>query len=382
MNQRAVLVGWFACLTFCLSAVTEARPARVVLVIVDGLHMDAPERLELDTFAELAAGGTRVRKVVGIVPYHPTYGEYASIHTSSYPNPMMMAGTIFLRANQPMLQHSFDISAFVANSRSYQSITDGYEFTVQKTETDEYAVDRALELLSSHDIDFLRLHLQNTGNGGSETLEAPPDAPYRHDIWHKDSPYVAKAREADRQVGRLIDGLEHMGKWEDTLFVLTSDHGQTRSGWHPTLPEESWMFPAVFYGPGIRKGQTIEWADQTDLVPTIAQVMDVPIPNTDGGAGKVLSDALQVSASGSGKASGASAIIELNRVLARYIQAEAEMIVGSSDRPYLNSLAMGFESDFYGLRRVMDWEELGSTYALTAQNLEVVEAMEQALASH
>lgn len=380
MNTRNVLAFWLTCFALCVSTAADARPERTVLVIIDGLHIDAPERLELDTFKKLAADGTRINKVVGIIPYHPYFGEYASVHTSSLPNPMMMAGTIFLRQGQPMLQDSFDLTAFVANSRSYASITDGYEFVVQKTETDKYAVDRALELLTDHDLDFLRLHLQNTGSGGSETLAGPPGAAYRRDIWHEDSPYIAKAREADRQVGRLIEGLEKLDKWESTLFVLTSDHGQTRTGWHPTLPEESWMFPAVFHGPDITKNQTIEWADVTDLAPTIAHIMNAPIPATDGGAGRLLSAVIKAQVAGDVPVPGVSRILDMNRVLARYIRAEAKMIVESDNRPYLNSLAMRLESDFFGLRRVMEWQKFETLEALVANNRTIVEKMEEALA--
>ncbi|HEX5789113.1 MAG TPA: sulfatase-like hydrolase/transferase [Woeseiaceae bacterium] len=361
-----------------LAVDAAAPPARAILVIVDGLHYEAPERLGLPTFAALAAAGTRIDKVAGIVPYHPTHGPYADVHTSSYPNPMMMAGTIFLTPDQRMLQHSFEDAAFVANSRSYQSITDGYEFVIQKIGTDEYAVDQALDLLRRHDPDFLRIHLQNTGNGGSETLEAPADAPWRHDIWHADSPYVANAREADRQVGRLVDELKAMGRWDDTLLVVTSDHGQTKTGWHPTLPEESWLFPAVLLGPGIRRGQRIEWADQVDIVPTIARVMDVAVPNDDGGAGRVLTAALTGEETAA-DARGTSRIVELNRVLARYIAADAQLIVRSPAHPFLNSLQMGFESDVYGLERVMDWPELGSIEALVEHNAAVVGEMERVL---
>lgn len=361
---------------FVTPATAAEKPARVILVIVDGLHYEAPGRLSLPTFNQLAEQGAVIDKVTGIIPYHPTHGEYARVHTSSYPNPMMMAGTVFLAANQRMLQHQFEDAAFIANSRSYQSITDGYEVVVQRVDTDEMAVDRAVSILRDYAPDFLRLHLQNTGNGGSETLEAEAGAPWRHDIWHPDSPYIAKATEADRQVGRLVDALKASGQWSDTLFIVTSDHGQTRTGWHPTLPEESWLFPAVFHGPGIRQGHRIEWADQTDIVPTIAHLAGVPAPNRDGGAGRVLTPILE----GAGDDSnGQSAIFPLNQVLARYIVAEARLTLASLDAPNLNSLAMSMESRFYGLRRVMNWHEMGTLQGLVEHDLEIVQRMENAL---
>lgn len=376
MRQFCTLIVLSCSVLFTGAVLAQEVPARVILIIIDGLHYEAPERLRMPVFSALAEEGSRIEKVTGIIPYHPAHGEYAEVHTSSYPNPMMMTGTIFLAPDQTMLQHRFEDSAFVANSRSYQSITDGYEWVIQKVGTDEFAVDQALGILRDHDVDFLRLHLQNTGNGGSLTLAADESAPYRHDIWHADSPYVAAAVEADRQVGRLVEELKRMGRWDDTLFIVTSDHGQTKTGWHPTLPEESWMFPAVFHGPGIRQGHSMEWADQTDIVPSIAHLMNVEVPNDDGGSGKVLSGVLT---GGADDSQGRSHIYELNKVLARYILADARMIVGSAEHPFLNSQAMEVESDFYGLERVMEWHELGSVDALIAHNEAIVRQMEESL---
>jgi arylsulfatase A-like enzyme len=43
--------------------------------------------------------------------------------------------------------------------------------------------------------------------------------------WIRDL-YSAEVRQTDRQIGRLMDGLRELGILEDTLIVLTSDHGE------------------------------------------------------------------------------------------------------------------------------------------------------------
>ncbi|MDJ0591686.1 MAG: hypothetical protein QNJ72_17100 [Pleurocapsa sp. MO_226.B13] len=40
-------------------------------------------------------------------PWHPTTGAYGEMHTTSLPNPITMAGNLFLRPNQKMLQDMF-----------------------------------------------------------------------------------------------------------------------------------------------------------------------------------------------------------------------------------------------------------------------------------
>jgi predicted AlkP superfamily pyrophosphatase or phosphodiesterase len=358
------------------NAVSQDQPERVVLVVIDGLHIDAPERLKMPNFTELAGKGTLIEKMCGIIPYHSIHGEYAVIHTSSYPNPMMMTGTIFLEENQKMLQHSFESSAFIANSNSYRSIATGYQFAIQKPDTDEFSINQTIELMERNDFGFIRVHMQNSGSAGSQTLRADIDKPYRHNIWHEDSPYIRSVEEADRQLGRFIAEMKRIGKWEGTLLVVTSDHGQTKTGWHPSLPEESWLFPTLFYGPGIKQNHTIEWADQTDLTPTIAYLMNADIPNRDGGSGQILYSAIL---NEENESSDSSKILEFNRVLARYILAEAKMMINSVEYPFLNSIMMDLERDFYSLNRIMDWKKMESIDALTKHNEQIVTTIEKNL---
>lgn len=355
----------------------QTQPDRAILVIIDGLHIDAPERLEMPNFTRLADQGTLIEKVTGIMGYHPTTGEYAEVHTSSYPNPVQMAGTIFLDPGQSMLQHQVESSAFVANTTAYQSITEGYDYVIQKGETDEFAIDRAVDILRNDDVDFMRIHLQNAGSAGSASYSASESEPYYHDIWHEEAPYVAAIEEADRQLGRLVSSLKEIGKWEETLLVVTSDHGQTKTGWHPIIPEEAWMMPTVFHGPGIKQNETIEWADQIDIVPTIARLLNVTPPNEGGGSGKVLHGALTATG---GSAVSSSKLLELNRIIKRYVLAEAELLTRSEEHPYLNSLIMRLERDFYGLDRILEWQQTGSIDSLIEHNRGIVEQMEQALA--
>lgn len=364
-------------LSFFQSTSAQNGPERAILFIIDGLHTEAPERLKMRHFSRLARQGVLIEKTTAIMPYHPTHGEYARVHTCSYPNPVLMSGTIFLEAGQPMIQDRFESSAFVANTSAYQSITEGYDYVIQRGGSDASSVNRALDVLREYDVQFMRVHLQDTGGAGSESLSAPEDRPYHHNIWHEEAPYVRTAEEADRQLGRFISELKKMGKWENTLLVVTSDHGQTKSGWHPTLPEESWFVPTVFYGPGVKENRTIDVADHTDLIPTIAAFMGVSPPNEGGGSGEVLHS---VKRSGEEDAASSSELAALNRVMKRYIQAEAQMLSRSDRYPFLNSLVMRLERDFYGLNRIMEWEELGSIDALIEHNMEIVREMEERLA--
>ncbi|MDX1617519.1 MAG: sulfatase-like hydrolase/transferase [Balneolaceae bacterium] len=370
-----ILSTFLISLAFQNSSAQDA-PQRAILLIIDGLHVDAPEKLEMPNYNQLASQGTLIEKTCGIMPYHPTHGEYASIHTSSYPNPVMMAGTVFLKPGQDFMQHSFETSAFIANTTSYRSISGGYEYAIQKSGTDAFAVDQAVDILENHDPAFMRVHMQSAGGAGFQSFSDEEGQPYKYAIWHEDSPYVQAIEEADRQLGRFISELKKIGKWKGTLLVVTADHGQTKTGWHPILPEESWLFPTLFHGPRVKENHTMEWADQIDLVPTIAHMMEVDAPNSDGGSGRILHNLIR---SGKDGSTLDSRLLKLNRVLARYIKAEAELLSHASEYPYLNSLVMILEREFYGLNRILDWSDFRSIEALIENNEQVVTEMEQKL---
>jgi len=89
------------------SAQDSVKPKRAVLFIIDGLHWQAPDRLEMKNLKQLAEQGTYFRRAHLLPPYHPTTGDWARLHTCSIPNPVMLAGTLFVRSKQKLIQDSF-----------------------------------------------------------------------------------------------------------------------------------------------------------------------------------------------------------------------------------------------------------------------------------
>jgi len=353
-------------------SIASQMPKRAILVVIDGLHTRAPGLFNMPNYNKLAKQGALIQKTCVIMPHHPTHGRYADIHTCSYPNPVMMTGTVFLTARQKMLQHSFDKSAFIANTNAYQSITEGYQFVVQQASNDAFSTDQAINLLDKR-VDFIRIHLQDPGTAGYETFLATEDKPYFRDIWHSESPYKKATEEADRQLGRLVEALERRGELENTLLVILGDHGQSECGWHAMLDEQGWLTPMVFHGAGVREGTVSEWADLTDIVPTIAALMNVDIPNKDGGSGRVLKEIIQ---GGASDPSGHSTLFELNTILKRYAYASAELIRRSESEAAWGGHAMLFEREFFGLERILDWSKKETLDGLLQYNRSIVEQME------
>ncbi len=89
--------------------------------------------------------------------------------------------------------------------------------------------------------------------------------------------YDGNLRMADHAVGRLIEALERAGRWRDTLFVLTSDHGEAFAehgvlGHNETIHEEMVRVPLIVRLPGGERPAGVELgrlATLGDVMPTI-----------------------------------------------------------------------------------------------------------------
>lgn len=100
--------------------------------------------------------------------------------------------------------------------------------------------------------------------------------------------YYASITEIDAQFGRILDRLEAAGQVENTLVVLTSDHGELL-GSHGlycknySAAEEIYNVPLVMAGPGVAQGATSDArVGLHDLCPTLLEMVGLePITSVD-----------------------------------------------------------------------------------------------------
>jgi iduronate 2-sulfatase len=89
----------------------------------------------------------------------------------------------------------------------------------------------------------------------------------------------------DAQIGLIFDALKRTGRWDDTIIILTSDHGY-QLGEHfmwgkVTLFEVCDRVPLVIYAPGQTKpaSSSTGLVELVDLFPTIADLCTVTAPD-------------------------------------------------------------------------------------------------------
>ena len=364
-------------------------PQRVIVFLIDGLHWKAPEKLQMPVFNGLAAQGTTIPRSYMILPHHPTVGEYGQLHSSSFPNPVLQEGTLFVKAGNKMLQDMFApaaITAFIANTTAYLSVSKGFNINIHNPNiSDEAVVRQSIRLLQEYDTKYTRIHLQTPGNEGRYLSYTTPDKPWYRNIWGEGSPYVKYIEQADRLLGELVAHLQQSGKWESTLLVVTSDHGQSEQGWHPIIQEDSVMTPMVFTGPSITRNKQLPYFEHTDLSPTIAGLMGIEKPNQDGGAGIFIRE---VMAEPDAPVHEHPRYIQtINRQLNEYNALRARMMIAGEKDPYFSSLISFLENElltpepFYHQDRFLEWYRSGSTQHLIDVNGKILDQMRQELSA-
>ena len=107
--------------------------------------------------------------------------------------------------------------------------------------------------------------------------------------------HAEKVTVADKWVGKVIDTIKSQGLWDNTLIILTSDHGQPMGdGKHghgimrkcrPWPYEELAHVPLIIHMPGTRPGQRIKAFTQScDIAPTVLDALGC-LEATDSGSG-------------------------------------------------------------------------------------------------
>ncbi len=99
--------------------------------------------------------------------------------------------------------------------------------------------------------------------------------------------YDAEVAHSDHSIKMLFEGLEELGVLDETLVVITADHGEeflehafVEHAW--TLYNESLNVPLIIWAPGVLKPQRHSAIVSTvDLMPTLLDLMEIPHGSRD-----------------------------------------------------------------------------------------------------
>jgi len=87
---------------------------------------------------------------------------------------------------------------------------------------------------------------------------------------------------ADYLAGRIMEWLREYGLYDDTLIILTADHGEAFMehgyfGHGPTVYDEMILIPLLIKTPGVEPGRVPQFVGNVDFFPTLAELFELEV---------------------------------------------------------------------------------------------------------
>ncbi len=187
------------------------------------------------------------------LPWGGSTSSNVAMHTGTHLFESKKMDDIFLSARRAGIK-----SVFAGGSPNYV-IFDTADYLYYGNDlTDQQTIDRILQHFKNDGARLLRVHLQHIRDhwhGPADTTN--PNSEYVQ--------YFVKS--VDPLIAQLFAGIKSAGAWDRTYVIIGSDHGmgQTSQSGHPQSTLSSWETFMAFYGPGIKKGATIPYAEGPDV---------------------------------------------------------------------------------------------------------------------
>ena len=250
---------------------------KVILISVDGMRPDGflacgnPYIRELMEKASYTLTGRTVFPSVTLPChlslFHSVPPERHGTLTNTYVPPVHPVKGLFEQAAAfgacCAMYYNWDPIRQVASfdCLKHSAFVGGYE--VESSDT--VNTDRALDVIRTHEPDFIFLYMVDTDEKGG------------HDNGWMSDEYL-------RRIGMAVDNIRRVVEacGDRYTVIITADHGgHDRS--HGTDREEDMTIPMFFLGERFAPGRVLEGLSILDLAPTIADVMGIlPVPEWEG----------------------------------------------------------------------------------------------------
>ena len=137
------------------------------------------------------------------------------------------------------------------------------------------------EYMALYDPDALTLRPNFDGDTSDRELVPSPyvETPGRKEI----AAYYAMVTAVDDQVGRILDELDELGLRDNTIVVVSSDHGDMLGSHGTRLKRKPWeesiRVPGIVRHPGAPAGrETDALFSHVDIAPTLLSLCELPVP--------------------------------------------------------------------------------------------------------
>jgi len=247
-------------------AAPSSAERTVLMFIVDGLQDDAAKaamangaqnlKFLMDNGvtveeAHCTSPAPRMTMPDGSLPWGTTTSPNVAFHTGTHVFESRRMDDIFLSARRAGIK-----SVFAGGAGNYREFNTP-DYTYYGELADSVVVRRGMDHFTKDHVRLIRLHLQELRDfwtGPEDKLK--PDSRYQQ--------YLLTV---DKYLGMFIQTFKTAGVWDSTYVVVSSDHGMgnTKRSEHPGSVASSWSMYMNFYGPGIKKGAVIPYAETPDV---------------------------------------------------------------------------------------------------------------------
>lgn len=139
------------------------------------------------------------------------------------------------------------------------------DFVEPAEDDDDRAVEQAVRLIQQEKPTFTFIHLDQPDGVG-------------HAIGHRTLQYFAELKNVDARIGKIEQAILDAGIAEETLLIITADHGGIGKG-HGGKTLEEVEIPWVIKGPGVQENKALKQSIITyDTGATIAWALGLTLP--------------------------------------------------------------------------------------------------------
>jgi arylsulfatase A-like enzyme/Flp pilus assembly protein TadD len=325
-KAAAALVASLALLLgLCPLRAADAPKPNVIFITIDTLRADhlhcyGDTQIETPSIDALAAKAARFTQAFSAVPI--TLPSHTAIFTGDYPmatgmhdfSDNKLPGTAVTLA-EVLHENGYSTAAFIGSAvldsrfglnQGFDTYFDHFDFSrLNATNLDlmdrrgDQVMDEALRWLRLNPPRpiFLWVHLYDP--------HAPYTPPEPYASRYRTHPYDGEIAFADAQVGRLFAFLRENGLYDGSVIALMADHGEGL-GEHGEKTHGFFVYnstlhvPLIIRVPGAAPRVVSDEASLVDVMPTLLQALNIPIPPSVQGR-SLLAQILGRPASGSSK---------------------------------------------------------------------------------
>ena len=245
---------------------------KVILISIDGMRPDGLLQCNNPFVAEMMNKASYTLNASSVVPsvtlpchmsiFHSVPPERHGITTNTYAPMVRPINGLFeqlaVMGKKSAMFYGWEPIRDVSRPGSLKHAQ--YLWAYTKDNTDRILTESALSYIKDESPDFVFLYMVETDEKGG------------HDNGWMSAPYLKCIHDAINNVKLVLDTVG-----DEYTVIVTADHGGHDRAHGSLLPEDM-TIPMFFIGPDFQPGKVLSNLSLLDIAPTIAKIMNIPIP--------------------------------------------------------------------------------------------------------